>query len=33
MKVARLVVSGVSMLVSAALLTLAIIDMFCSDEY
>lgn len=33
MKIARLVVSGVSMLVSAALLTLAIIDMFHNDEY
>lgn len=33
MKVARLAISGVAFMVSAALLTLSIIDMFRSDEY
>ncbi|AMJ41720.1 hypothetical protein CPRO_21400 [Anaerotignum propionicum DSM 1682] len=33
MKVARLVMSAVSLAVSAALLTLSIIDMLCSEEY
>lgn len=33
MKVSRLVVSAVSLAVSAALLTLSIIDLFHSEEY
>ena len=33
MKISRLVVSAVSFAVSAALLTLSIIDMFQNDEY
>lgn len=33
MKVSRLVISAVSLAVSAALLTLSIIDMIRSDEY
>lgn len=33
MKVSRLVVSAVSLAVSAALLTLSIIDLIRSDEY
>gem|GEM_PF-435486 len=33
MKVSRLVVSAVSLAVSAAMLTLSIIDMFRCDEY
>ena len=33
MKVSRLVVSAVSLAVSAALLTLSIIDMLSSEEY
>ncbi len=33
MKVARLVMSAVSLAVSAALCTLSIIDMLCSEEY